>query len=325
MHRSTLLLGATTAVLGFVATDGSAQCQSSKQASHSTCPASKMPVSVGTLGETGTIVETAIGAGSFKTLVAAVQAAGLVDALNGDGPFTVFAPTDEAFAKLPKGTIDTLLRPENKDMLVSILTYHVAPGQLLAEDVVSAGGSKTLNGQWIGFETKNGKVMVDNASVAKTDIMCSNGVIHVIDTVIMPSSDDIVTTASSAGKFGTLLAAATKAGLAGVLQNDGPFTVLAPTDEAFAKLPADTLEMLLRPENKDQLAAILKYHVIKGRVYSPDAVKAGKAKTLQGDQVTFAVRKGQPMVNQAKILMTDIDASNGVIHVIDSVILPPKK
>ncbi len=127
------------------------------------------------------IVDTAVSAGSFKTLVAAVKAAGLVEALKGDGPFTVFAPTDEAFAKLPKGTVEALLKPENKDKLVAILKYHVVSGKVMAGDVIKVGEAKTLQGSKATFGLK-----IDGANIIKTDIGCSNGVIHVIDAVILP-------------------------------------------------------------------------------------------------------------------------------------------
>ncbi len=132
------------------------------------------------------IVDTAVGAGSFKTLVAAVQAAGLVDTLKGKGPFTVFAPTDEAFAKLPKGTVEDLLKPENKAKLVAVLTYHVVPGKVMAADVVKLKEAKTVQGQSVKIVVEGGKVKVDAANVVKTDIETSNGVIHVIDAVILP-------------------------------------------------------------------------------------------------------------------------------------------
>lgn len=127
------------------------------------------------------IVDTAIAAGNFKTLVAAVKAAGLVDTLKSAGPFTVFAPTDEAFAKLPAGTVESLLLPENKAKLQSILTYHVVAGQVMAKDVITLDAAKTVEGQSVTIKTMNGGVMVDNANVVKTDIATSNGVIHVID------------------------------------------------------------------------------------------------------------------------------------------------
>jgi uncharacterized surface protein with fasciclin (FAS1) repeats len=134
------------------------------------------------------IVEIAGGNADFSTLVAALTAAGLVDALSGDGPFTVFAPTNEAFAKLPAGTVETLLNPENKEKLTAILTYHVVEGKVLAEDVVKLRSAKTLEGDSIEISASDDGVKVDDANVVTTDIMASNGVIHVIDSVIMPNS-----------------------------------------------------------------------------------------------------------------------------------------
>jgi len=132
------------------------------------------------------IVDTAVEAGSFKTLAAALTAADLVATLKGKGPFTVFAPTDEAFAKLPAGTLDDLLKPENKAKLAGILTYHVVPGKVMAKDVASLSSAKTVQGKELGIATTDGKVTVDKATVIQTDIECSNGVIHVIDSVMLP-------------------------------------------------------------------------------------------------------------------------------------------
>ena len=132
------------------------------------------------------IVDTAVAAGSFKTLAAALQAAGLVETLKGKGPFTVFAPTDEAFAKLPKGTVEELLKPENKAKLTAILTYHVVPGAVTASQVTKLKEAKTVNGQSVKISAMGGAVMIDGARVVKTDIRASNGVIHVIDSVILP-------------------------------------------------------------------------------------------------------------------------------------------
>ncbi|GAK21281.1 LOW QUALITY PROTEIN: secreted and surface protein containing fasciclin-like repeats [Vibrio sp. JCM 19052] len=132
------------------------------------------------------IVDVAVANGSFNTLVAAVKAAGLVDTLKGEGPFTVFAPTDEAFAKLPDGTVDMLLMPDNKDKLVAILTYHVVPGKVMAADVVKMDKATTVQGQDVMIKTMGDKVMINNATVIATDVKAKNGVIHVIDEVIMP-------------------------------------------------------------------------------------------------------------------------------------------
>lgn len=269
------------------------------------------------------IVDTAVAAGSFNTLAAALNAGGLIDVLKSEGPFTVFAPTDAAFAQLPAGTVETLLKPENKDQLVSILTYHVVPGKVMSGDVVKLDSAKTVQGQSVSIKVVDGKVMIDGATVTTVDIACSNGVIHVIDSVIIPSTPkDIVDTAVAAGSFKTLAAAVEAAGLIDVLKGDGPFTVFAPTDEAFAKLPEGTVQELLKPENKDKLVAILTYHVVPGKVMAADVVKVEKAKTVQGGEITVKVADGGVMVDQANVVATDIEASNGVIHVIDSVILP---
>jgi uncharacterized surface protein with fasciclin (FAS1) repeats len=144
-----------------------------------------------TIANAGTkdIVDTAVAAGSFKTLAKALQAAGLIETLKGPGPFTVFAPTDEAFAKLPAGTLETLLKPENRQQLTRILTYHVVPGKVKASDVVNLQSAKTVSGDRIAIATRDGGVTVDNARVVKTDIEASNGVIHVIDAVILPKDE----------------------------------------------------------------------------------------------------------------------------------------
>ena len=134
------------------------------------------------------IVDTAVQAGQFETLAAALDAAGLVGTLKGEGPFTVFAPTDAAFAKLPAGTVENLLKPENKDQLIAILTYHVVPGRVAAADVVKLSEATTVNGADVAIEVDGDSVMVDNATVIATDIETSNGIIHVIDTVILPAS-----------------------------------------------------------------------------------------------------------------------------------------
>jgi transforming growth factor-beta-induced protein len=293
-----------------------------------TCPASKSQAVLARFPAAAAqdckdIVSTAVEAGSFQTLVAAVKAADLVGALQAKGPFTVFAPTDEAFAKLPKGTVENLLKPENKAQLQAILKYHVVAGKIDAATAMKASFAPTLQGQRCAITAKDGKVQIDGANVVKTDIACSNGIIHVIDAVILPASKDLVDVAVAAGSFKTLAAALQAAGLVEALKGAGPFTVFAPTDAAFAKLPKGTVENLLKPENKAQLQAILKFHVVSGRIYSDDALAAGKATTLQGGVVKITAQHGQAKVNDAQLVKLDVQASNGVIHVIDSVILPP--
>jgi transforming growth factor-beta-induced protein len=269
------------------------------------------------------IVDTAVANGSFTTLAAALEAAGLVETLKGEGPFTVFAPTDEAFAKLPAGTVENLLKPENKDLLVKILTYHVVAGKVKAADVVLLTEAKTVQGFPVEIKAEMDNVYIDGAQVIAADVEASNGVIHVIDSVLIPA-DDIVDTAVNDGRFTTLAAALGAADLVDTLKGEGPFTVFAPTDEAFAKLPAGTVESLLLPENKQALIDILTYHVVAGKVLAADVVKLTEAVTVFGTNVTIKVDGDKVFINDAQVIITDIKAGNGVIHVIDTVLLPPQ-
>ncbi len=272
------------------------------------------------------IVDTAIAAGGFENLVAAVEAAGLVEALKGEGPFTVFAPTDEAFAALPEGTLETLLADPEGD-LTQILLYHVVPGKVMAADVSDGLEAETLQGESVSFTIEGDAVMINGATIVATDIEASNGVIHVIDAVILPPAEeemakDVVDTAIEAGSFETLVSAVEAAGLVEALKGEGPFTVFAPTDEAFAALPEGTLEALVADPEGD-LTQILLYHVLSGKVMAADVSDGLEAETLQGESVSFMIEGDAVMINGATIVATDIEASNGVIHVIDAVILPP--
>ncbi len=275
------------------------------------------------------IVETAVAAGSFNTLVAAVSAAGLADTLAGEGPFTVFAPTDDAFAALPDGTIDALLADPSGD-LTQILLYHVLSGKVMAEAVTDGLEVETLQGSMVKFSIVDGKPMINDAMIVTTDIEASNGVIHVIDAVILPPAEEeaampemnIVETAVAAGGFDTLVAAVTAANLVDALSGEGPFTVFAPTDDAFAALPEGTIDALLADPSGD-LTQILLYHVLSGKVMAEAVADGLEVETLQGSNVMFSIVDGKPMINGATIIATDIEASNGVIHVIDAVILPP--
>ncbi|HEX2659243.1 MAG TPA: fasciclin domain-containing protein, partial [Polyangia bacterium] len=235
-----------------------------------------------------------------------------------------FAPTDAAFAKLPAGTLDDLLKPANKATLQGILTYHVVAGKVLAADVVKLTKATTVQGADVAITVAGTSVKVNDANVIMTDVLASNGVIHVIDTVLLPPTPkDIVDTAVAAGTFTTLAAALQAADLVTTLKGAGPFTVFAPTDAAFAKLPAGTLDDLLKPANKAKLQAILKYHVVAGKVLAADVVKLTKATTVQGADVAITVSGTTVKVNDANVTATDVQASNGVIHVIDAVLLPP--
>ena len=268
-----------------------------------------------------TLVTIAVEAGQFTTLVKAVQAAGLVDTLSGKGPFTIFAPTDAAFAKLGEKTLKELLEPQNKARLTAILTYHVVGEALPATKVVATKELTSLQGSPLAIVADKTGVKVAGAKVAKTDVFGSNGVIHVLDEVMLPPAD-LVATAQKAGAFGTLLKAAVAAGLADTLANGGPFTVFAPTDAAFAKLGDATIAELLQPANKERLTAILKHHVVAGRVPAAQAVKLDRAKTIGGTELQLAVHGKTLTVGGANVTQADVIAGNGVIHVIDAVLLP---
>ncbi len=291
------------------------------------------------------IVATAVAAGSFKTLAAALTQAGLVETLSGPGPFTVFAPTDAAFAKIPKAQLDALVA--DKAALTKVLTYHVVAGKVPAAQVVKLKTAKTLNGANVSIAVVGGGVVLNgNVKVVTTDVNASNGVIHVIDSVLIPPGltlpapvvttgpstvapavpaaglKDIVDTAVAAGSFKTLAAALTQAGLIETLKGPGPFTVFAPTDAAFAKLPKADLDALLA--NKKALTDVLTYHVVAGRVPASQVVSLTSAKTVNGATVKISVRDGKVLLNDiVNVVTTDIAATNGIIHVIDTVLLPP--
>jgi len=273
----------------------------------------------GEAGEGGTpaaglqdIVDTAVAAGTFTELAKALTAAGLVDALKGDGPFTVFAPTDAAFAAFEKAN-PGVLGDLSKDELTAVLTYHVVAGAavkstaLKDEQVfVTLGGSPLL------IDTTGG-VKASDAKVTAADVEASNGVIHVIDKIMLPPADDIVETAIAAGMFTQLAGALTAADLVTALKGDGPFTVFAPTDDAFEALPA--------VPTGDALKDVLLYHVVSGAVGSGD-LEAGAVPTLlDGKSVTVSLTGGVK-VDAAKVTTANIIAKNGVIHVVDSVLVP---
>ena len=191
----------------------------------------------------------------------------------------------------------------------------------MAADVVSLTEAETVLGQAVAVKVDMGKVYINDAEVIITDIVTSNGVIHVIDAVLLPKAD-IVDIALEDGRFTTLAAALGAADLVETLKGEGPFTVFAPTDDAFAKLPAGTVESLLLPENKQKLTDILLYHVVSGKVLATDVVTLSEAETVLGQNVTITVKDGKVYINDSEVIITDIMTSNGVIHVIDAVLLP---
>jgi len=325
MTRRLLLAAAATGLaIPFAAADG---------------PKTKTSAKMATQAAAGDIVQTAAAAGSFRTLVTCLVAADLVDALKADGPFVVFAPTDAAFAKLPAGTVESLLKPENKEALRALLAYHVVSNKArvnydaLRDGADARGMLTTLNGAKITLSRAGDAFRADEAEIATRNLACRNGTVQVVTSVLMPppagaaagakpAANTIPVVAAKAGTFDTLLAAVTAADLADTLAGPGPFTVFAPTDAAFSKLPEGTVAKLLRPENKKQLVALLKYHVVAGSVSAWDAVAAGTAKTLAGGSVRAAIRDGRLLINESVVVKSDVAAGNGVIHAIDTVLSP---
>ncbi|MDM7860758.1 fasciclin domain-containing protein [Alteromonas sp. ASW11-36] len=278
-----------------------------------------------------TIVDVAVDNGSFTTLVAALTEAQLVDALSDpDASFTVFAPTDDAFALLGQDAIDDLLA--NQDQLTDVLTYHVIDGEVNAEAAIAAAGAtvEMFNGDSVGLSFVNDTLFVNQATVTSTDIQTDNGIIHVIDAVLMPPAErgeptaNIVETAVAAGSFETLVAAVEAAGLADTLSDpNAEFTVFAPTDDAFAMLGQDTIDVLL--DNPDVLEGILLQHVVPGTVNSITAFSlVGQSpETASGATIPVGLNADTDLLTfgGANIVTTDIYTTNGVIHVIDMVVV----
>lgn len=289
------------------------------------------------------IVDIASGDSSFSILVAALQEAQLVDALKAEGPFTVFAPTNDAFAALLEQldiTAEQLLaHPDLSDVLL----YHVVSGKVMSTDLSDGLKAATLQGEELTFDLSDG-VMVNASTVTTADIEGTNGVIHVIDSVLVPESftlsdsmeddmmmeDDsmmdeslpsIVDIATGNSDFSMLVMLLQKADLVGALQGDGPFTVFAPTNAAFEALlesldiTAD--ELMAQPE----LAKVLLHHVVSGKVMSTDLSDGLMATTLQEEALTFDLSDGV-MVDNANVTTADVQASNGVVHIIDAVLIP---
>ena len=272
--------------------------------------------------QTNTVVDIVVNSENHNTLETAVIAAGLVETLSGDGPFTVFAPTDDAFAALPDGTLDAVLA--DNDMLTAILTYHVVGSTALSTDLMDGMAVTTLNGEDVTVTINMDGVFINDAQVTMADITADNGVVHVIDAVLLPApppSNTVVDIIVNSEVHTTLETAVIAAGLAGTLSGDGPFTVFAPTDAAFANVPAETLDAVLA--DPALLTAILTYHVVGSTALSTDLMDGMAVTTLNGADVTVTINMDGVFINDAQVTMADIVADNGVVHVIDAVLLPP--
>jgi transforming growth factor-beta-induced protein len=287
------------------------------------------------------IVELAQSVDDLSTLVTAVVAGDLADTLSGKGTFTVFAPTNDAFAALPAGTVESLLKPENKDELVDILTYHVLSEEVLSTSILDKTYSKkTVEGKSVQIKSSRHGFSVgprdaaesDFFAVAKADNVASNGIVHVINGVLLPPLPNIVELAESVADLSTLVSAVVAGDLADTLSGNGPFTVFAPTNDAFGALPAGTLDTLMKPENKGQLVDILTFHVVPQKAFAKDldlfqALTTVEGKPLHVQKWGGVVKVGASLSSADLKTVTgaDNEASNGVVHVIDGVLLPPSE
>ena len=264
-----------------------------------------------------TILELAAEDGRFIVLSSYIITADLFETLSGIGPFTVFAPTDAAFSKLPSGTMEALLADVPK--LTDILKYHVVAGKVMAADVVKLNFATTLAGLSVSVRVENGKVYINDSQVTITDIVGSNGVIHVIDTVLLPQT--IVELLDKSKNFNKLVGEVKAAGLFETLSGTGPFTVFAPKDAAFSKL-YDRLQQSDLIMDTDDSLQLLKYHVVDDEVTAADVVKLNFATTLADLSVSVRVVNEKVYINDSQVTITDIVGSNGVIHVIDEALVP---
>jgi len=281
------------------------------------------------------IVETAQADPELRALVDAVVAGGLVQTLSGPGPFTVFAPIDQAFGALGDNILDYVFNPDNVKALDTVLTYHVVSGAVTSDKIKDGQVIPTVDaGQSVTAHVANGVVTINNARVLRANILCTNGVIHVVDNVLVPGNfnypkNDIVATAVSVPALSTLVTAVKTGNLVQALSYPrGPFTVFAPDNQAFANLPAGVLAYLLA--HPQELDAVLTYHVVdargdrgRGRLYADEITNFQEAFTLNGQPLVFVVAGGKVLVNgNSTVIQANVDTSNGVVHVVDTVLIP---
>ncbi|MBK6823397.1 MAG: fasciclin domain-containing protein [Saprospiraceae bacterium] len=267
-----------------------------------------------------TVADVIVNSPIHNTLEAAAGAAGLVPTLQGAGPFTIFAPTDAAFAALPPGTVEALLK-DPQGALTQILLYHAVGANALSTGLTNGQFIKTINGKSVNVLINKDGVFINNAKVTVADVLADNGVVHVLDAVLLPPATvaDVIVNSPI---HNTLEAAAGAAGLVPTLQGAGPFTIFAPTDDAFAALPPGTVEALLK-DPQGALTQILLYHAVGANALSTGLTNGQFIKTINGKSVNVLINKDGVFINNAKVTVADVLADNGVVHVVDAVLLPP--
>ena len=275
-----------------------------------------------TLTYAQTVVDVIVGSEDHTTLEAAVIAAGLVETLSSEGPFTVFAPTDAAFALLPEGALATLLA-DPSGLLTTVLTNHVYAGSALSTDLFDGMTITTLAGTELTVTITNGMVYIGDALVSAANIETDNGVVHVIDAVLVPTIETttVVDVIVGSEDHTTLEAAVIAAGLVETLSSEGPFTVFAPTDAAFALLPEGALATLLA-DPSGLLTTVLTNHVYAGSALSTDLFDGMTITTLAGTELTVTITNGMVYIGDALVSAANIETDNGVVHVIDAVLVP---
>lgn len=280
-----------------------------------------------------TLLETARKTPSLSTFVNLLTQSGLDSTINEQVPYTIFAPSNLAISKLPTSSIENLLKTENKEQLSSVLGYHIVPGSLRMIDLADGEILKTLNGQILTVKKTDTSVSIGGVVVTFPDIVASNGVIHMVDTVMMPPQDSMqisqvssklipamVTTQPTLSNFGL---AVDSAQLQKTLEGEGPFTVFAPDDQAFKSFTAKTKTNLFIPENKSRLNDILRYHIVTGLIQTSDFKDGQKLKTIKGDDLIIKKSGNTTTINGAVIISEGMMAKNGVIYTINGLLLPP--
>lgn len=261
----------------------------------------------------------------LSTLAKAIQASDLLNTLDDEGPYTLFAPSDAAFDAFPDYSVDQLLLKENRETLNEILKYHTLPGTIKTQDLTNGQSAATVQGEKVVINAE-GTIKVNGATVSTANLEADNGVIHIIDEVLLPLSMQKKTIAQLAigdERLSTLVSALKKADLVKTLQSKGPFTVFAPTNEAFAALPEGILASLLKPENKELLASLLSYHVVANPLMAEDLMEGVELISIQGEPFTVELTENGTTVGGATVISPDVSASNGVVHVVNTVMIPP--
>jgi len=304
-------------------------------------------LAVSTASASQTILDLAEATPDLSTLVAALKAdTALIERLDPsfssayDTDYTVFAPSNEAFNKLPASELISLLQPANLAQLDGILKVHIVEGNFESSKLVDGEQLLTVGGGYVTVHIAGADVFIDSSKVTTANVAASNGVVHIVDTVLMPAAptpapppapgaptpapgiQNIVQLAAATADLSTLVAALSAGGLEETLAGKGPFTVFAPTNEAFAALPAGVVANLLKPANKAQLVDILTYHVASGRVFAADLENGQRYQTVEGKYVNAAVNASGVFINDAAVTTADVSASNGVVHIVDHVLLP---